>query len=76
MILVDSSGWIDQLREIDSPSTEVLDETYGEEPVVAVDLIIATFCISLGITLLFSAGDFKQYFAHLSLVVVSATASK
>jgi predicted nucleic acid-binding protein len=41
MIFVDSSVWIDYLREFETPQTEKLDSILGNERVVVGDLVIA-----------------------------------
>lgn len=40
MIFVDSSVWIDYLRDLDTPQTEVLDDILGRRRVVIGDLVI------------------------------------
>jgi predicted nucleic acid-binding protein len=41
VILVDSSVWIDHLRDISTPQTKRLDELLGKEPLLIGDLILA-----------------------------------
>ncbi len=41
MIFVDSSVWIDYLRDLQTPQTERLDLILGNERVVVGDLVIA-----------------------------------
>lgn len=41
MIFVDSSVWIDYLRDLETPQTEKLDSILGEKRVVVGDLVIA-----------------------------------
>lgn len=41
MIVVDSSIWIDYFRGIRTAQTELLDHSFGRQPVIAADLVVA-----------------------------------
>ena len=68
MIFVDSSVWIDYLRNLETPQTWKLDQILGEERVVIGDLVIAEVLQGCNDPKLF--GETVQLFKRSDFVIV------
>ena len=68
MIFVDSSVWIDYLRNLNTPQTEKLDSILGRERVVIGDLVIAE--VLRGADSETALNETIQLFSRLDFVVV------
>lgn len=68
MIFVDSSVWIDYLREFETPQTEKLDSILGNQRVVVGDLVIAEVLQGCNDSKTFS--DTAQLFQRSDFVIV------
>ena len=69
MIVADTSAWIDYVRGIDAPHTNLLDYELDHSRIVTGDLIIATFCIENDFDLLHNDRDFDPMERLLGLRV-------
>lgn len=73
MILVDSSVWIDYLRNIDSPQTVRLDQWLGQQPIGIGDLMLTEVLQGIPADRDFEVA--RQMFAALPVITIGGTAA-
>lgn len=72
MIFVDFSVWIDYFNGRETPQTDWLDSSLGQNLIIMIDVMIATFCIHKVLPLLHDDRDFDPMVKFLGLKEVEA----